>query len=585
MPLARLLRYARGHRPAVVRATAFSVLNKLFDLAPPILIGLAVDTVVERDGSFLASVGVPDLQAQLVVLAVLTVLIWGAESLFEYLFQVGWRNLAQALQHELRLDAYDHVQRLSMGWHAERSTGGLLAILNDDINQLERFLDGGANDLIQVTTTCVAVGAVFVYVSPLVALIAVAPVPFILWGSFRFQASIAPRYADVRQRAADVAGQLANNLSGIETVKAFVAEEREVERIRGLSDAYRASNQRAIALSSAFSPLIRMVIVVGFTGTLVVGGSMTLAGTMAVGSYSVLIYLTQRLLWPLTRLGQTFDLYQRAMASTTRVLDLLDTPVTEEPGVAELTEPRATIRFADVDFAYPGRERVLEQLSFEVPGGRTVAIVGPTGAGKSSIVRLLLRLYDPSGGAIEIDGRDLRDYDLDQLRGAVGLVSQHVFLFAGTVADNIRYGRPDATDAEVEAAARAAEAHDFVATLPRGYATRIGERGQKLSGGQRQRLALARALLRDPPILVLDEATSAVDNETEAAIQRSLVTATVGRTSVVIAHRLSTVRSADRIIVLEAGRVVEEGTHETLLARGGTYARLWAVQTGEIAAA
>ncbi|MEO0603954.1 MAG: ABC transporter transmembrane domain-containing protein, partial [Myxococcota bacterium] len=412
MTIARLLRYASAHRPAVIRATGFSILNKLFDLAPPILIGLAVDTVVERDASFLARVGVADLEQQLVVLAVLTVVIWGAESVFEYLFQVGWRNLAQTLQHELRLDAYDHVQRLSMGWHSERSTGGLLAILNDDINQLERFLDGGANDIIQVTTTCIAVGAVFFYVSPLVALLAVTPVPFILWGSFRFQSSIAPRYADVRQKAADVAGQLANNLSGIETVKAFVAEGREVERIRDLSDAYRSSNRHAISLSSAFSPLIRMVIVVGFTATLVVGGSMTLAGTMAVGSYSVLIYLTQRLLWPLTRLGQTFDLYQRAMASATRVLDLLDTPVTEAPGDAEVADPRAAIRFVDVDFAYPGRDPVLKTLSLEIPGGQTVAIVGPTGAGKSRLARSITevkRRHHPiDGSLVEVNCATLR---------------------------------------------------------------------------------------------------------------------------------------------------------------------------------
>ena len=584
-PLARLMRYAGPHRPAIALASTYSILNKLFDLAPPLLIGLAVDTVVERDASWLASVGVPSAEAQLIVLAVLTVLIWGAESLFEFLFQKAWRNLAQTLQHELRLDVYAHVQRLGMGWFAERSTGRLLAVLNDDVNQLERFLDGGANDLLQVSTTCVAVGAVFFWVSPMVAVLAVMPVPFIILGSFRFQSAIAPRYADVRAKAADVAGQLANNLSGIETIKAFVAEDREVERIRALSDAYRTANAHAITLSSAFSPLIRMVIVIGFTATLVVGGWLTLAGDLAVGSYSVLVFLTQRLLWPLTKLGQTFDLYQRAMASTERILDLLDTPVTERDGPTALSEVQGSVHFEGVHFAYPGREPVIRGVDLEVPAGKTVAVVGPTGAGKSTLVRLLLRLHDPTQGQVTLDGVPLGQLTLADLRGAIGLVSQNVFLFDGTVADNLRYGLIGATEEQLVAAARAAEAHDFIAALPEGYATLIGERGQKLSGGQRQRLALARALLRDPPILVLDEATSAVDNETEAAIQRSLETATLGRTTLAIAHRLSTIRHAHRIYVMEAGTVAEVGTHEELLTAGGAYARLWAVQTGERSAA
>ena len=584
-PLARLMRYAGPHRPAIALASTYSILNKLFDLAPPLLIGLAVDTVVERDASWLASVGVPSAEAQLIVLAVLTVLIWGAESLFEFLFQKAWRNLAQTLQHELRLDVYAHVQRLGMGWFAERSTGRLLAVLNDDVNQLERFLDGGANDLLQVSTTCVAVGAVFFWVSPMVAVLAVMPVPFIILGSFRFQSAIAPRYADVRAKAADVAGQLANNLSGIETIKAFVAEDREVERIRALSDAYRTANAHAITLSSAFSPLIRMVIVIGFTATLVVGGWLTLAGDLAVGSYSVLVFLTQRLLWPLTKLGQTFDLYQRAMASTERILDLLDTPVTERDGPTALSEVQGSVHFEGVHFAYPGREPVIRGVDLEVPAGKTVAVVGPTGAGKSTLVRLLLRLHDPTQGQVTLDGVPLGQLTLADLRGAIGLVSQNVFLFDGTVADNLRYGLTGATEEQLVAAARAAEAHDFIAALPEGYATLIGERGQKLSGGQRQRLALARALLRDPPILVLDEATSAVDNETEAAIQRSLETATLGRTTLAIAHRLSTIRHAHRIYVMEAGTVAEVGTHEELLTAGGAYARLWAVQTGERSAA
>jgi len=580
-PLARLLDYAQPHRAAILAASGYSILNKLFDLAPPLLIGLAVDTVVQRDSSWLASIGVPSPHAQLVIIAALTVAVWGLESVFEFLFQRAWRNLAQTLQHELRLDVYAHVQRLGMGWFADRSTGRLMAILNDDVNQLERFLDGGANDLLQVSTTCVAVGAVFFWVSPLVAVLAVLPVPFILLGSFRFQSAIAPRYAEVRAKAADVSGQLANNLSGIETIKAFVAEDREVERIRALSNAYRDANRHAIVLSAAFSPLIRMVIVVGFTATLVVGGWLTLAGTLAVGSYSVLVFLTQRLLWPLTRLGQTFDLYQRAMASTARILDLLDTPVSEHDGPYAPEQVRGEVHFDDITFAYPGREPVLHGVSLRVPAGETVAVVGPTGAGKSTLVRLLLRLHDPTSGQVTLDGEPVTQWSLPALRGATALVSQSVFLFDGTVADNLRYGLHDASDAQIEAAARAAEAHDFIAALPDGYDTLIGERGQKLSGGQRQRLALARALLRDPPILLLDEATSAVDNETEAAIQRSLERATVGRTTLVIAHRLSTVRHAHRIYVMDGGRVVEAGDHGDLLGHGGVYARLWAVQTGE----
>jgi len=583
-PLSRLLSYMAPHRVELVAATVHSVLNKVFDLAPPLLIGLAVDTVVERDASFLARIGVESVQAQLVVLAVLTVLIWGLESIFEYLLNRAWRNLAQTVQHEIRLDAYRHVQGLGMGWFAERRTGNLLAILNDDVNQLERFLNGGANALIQVATTCVTVGVVVFWVSPTVAVLAVLPVPVILWGSFRFQRRIAPRYADVRERASRVSGQLSMNLSGVETIKAFVAEDREVERVRELSEAYRSSNRHAINLSSAFSPLIRMAIVVGFTATLVWGGYLVLDDQIAVGSYSVLIFLTQRLLWPLTSLGQTFDLYQRAMASARRVLDLLDEPAALVDGTVSLPreQVRGHLRFQDVRFAYPGQDsQVLHGIDIDVPAGATVAVVGPTGAGKSTLVRLVLRLHDPTGGRVLLDGHDLRELQVADLRRAMGLVSQSVFLFDGTVADNLRYGREHATRDQLEAAARAAEAHDFVMALPQGYDTLVGERGQKLSGGQQQRLSIARALLADPPILVLDEATSAVDNETEAAIQRSLARAARGRTTLVVAHRLSTIRHADHIVVLEAGRVVEEGSHDALIAAGGTYARLWAVQTGE----
>ena len=572
----------RAHRRVVVLASAASVLNKIFDLAPPALIGAAVDVVVAREHSLLARLGVVDETHQLALLTFLTVVIWGLESAFEYAFAWLWRNLAQTAQHELRVATYTHVQDLEMAFFEDASTGGLMSVLNDDINQLERFLDGGANDLIQVATTVVVVGATFIGLSPLLAVFAIAPMPFVVAASFAYQRRIAPRYAVVRERVGLLNGLLSNNLSGIETIKSFTAEGREVTRVGNASLAYQEANKEAIRLSAAFIPLIRMVIVVGFGATLILGGWLALEGTLAVGTYSVLVFLTQRLLWPLTRLGNTFDLYQRAMASTTRVLDLLDTTRQRDDGEQPLARPQGAVVFEDVSFAYPGRPPVLTGFSLALPAGATVGIVGSTGSGKSTLMRLLLRFYDPQSGLVTLDGHDLRDLRLAELLGAVGLVSQHVYLFSGTVYDNLTYGRPGATSAEVEHAARAAEAHDFIAAMPQGYDTPIGERGQKLSGGQRQRLSLARALLCDPPLLVLDEATSAVDNETEALIQRSLRRLAVGRTMLVIAHRLSTVRHADLIVVMEGGRVIERGRHEDLVASGGRYAALWAVQTGEL---
>ncbi len=582
-PLARLLRYASPHRREVRLAVACSILNKLFDLAPPALIGAAVDTVVEQESSLLARWGVVDVRSQLAVLAAATVVIWGLESLFEYAYGVLWRNLAQTIQHGLRLDSYRHIQDLDLAWFSEQSRGGLMAVLNDDVNQLERFLDGGANDLLQLATTVVAVSIAFAGISLGVAGLAMLPIPIILWFSFSFQRRIAPRYAAVRGEVSSLNAVLENNLSGIATIKSFTSEDREAARVEAASQRYRTANAAAIKLSAAFSPMIRMAIVIGFVATLVYGGWLTIEGTLAVGAYSVLVFLTQRLLWPLTRLGSMFDLYQRAMASTTRVLDLLDTEVTVVDGERRL--PRegiaGDVRFEHVDFAYPGREPLFADFSLDVPAGHTVAFVGSTGSGKTTLVRLLLRFHEVGAGRVTIDGTDVRDLVIADVRGAVALVDQHTFLFPGTVADNIAYGRPEASRDDVERAARLAEAHAFIEDLPDGYESEIGEGGQKLSGGQRQRISIARAVLADAPILVLDEATSAVDNETEAAIQRSLAHITKGRTTLMIAHRLSTIRHADLIVVMEAGRIAERGTHEELVAKGGIYGRLWAVQTGE----
>ncbi len=580
--LSRLLQHLRPHRSTVLLASGASVLNKLFDLAPPVLIGLAVDVVTRRSTSWLAALGLATVPSQLGFLALLSFVLWSAESLFEYLQRLLWRNLAQRVQHELRINAWDHLLRLDLAWFETASSGRLLAILNDDINQLERFLDSGANEILQLTTTVLAVGGAMLWLSPAVAGVAFLPIPVILWGSLRFQKRLAPRYAEVRERAGAIATQLAHDLGGILTIKCYAAEAWSSRALRERSEAYRLSNGRAIRLSSAFVPLIRFAILFAFLSILVIGGLQAWRGELAIGTYSFLVFITQRLLWPLTGLGRTLDDWQRAMASTQRVLDLLEVPITAPVGDSPLAPAavRGEIRFEAVSFAYAGRPPLLVDFDLAVPAGHTLGIVGATGSGKTTLVKLLLRLHERQSGRITLDGTAIEALRLADLRRAIGLVSQEAFLFEGSVAENIAYGSFDARRTAIERAAALAEAAAFIEELPDGYDTIVGERGQRLSGGQRQRIALARAILRDPPVLILDEATAAMDNETEAAIQRSLDRFTAGRTTLVIAHRLSTVRHADRIVVIERGRIVESGRHEQLLRRGGPYASLWRVQAG-----
>jgi len=580
-PLMRLLSQLRHHRGTVLLASICSILNKVWDLAPPVLIGMAIDVVAAQEDSFLAQFGYPDVYEQLYILTGITVVIWVLESIFQYFYAVLWRNLAQTAQHELRMSAYTHIQDLEMEWYSEQSTGSLMAIMNDDVNQLERFLDQGATDLLHVATTIIVVGAIMISVAPEVALLAILPVPIIVGGSFIYQRRIAVRYTKVRGKVADLSALLNNNLHGITTIKSFTAEEREVERVGDASMSYREANRDAIRLSASFVPIIRMAILFAFTANMLVGGWYALDGRISLGAYSVIVFITQRLLWPLTRLGETFDLYQRAMASVTRVLDLLDTKIGIVEGETRLESVRGEIGFSGVGFSYPEREIVLEGIDFAIPAGKTVGLVGSTGSGKTTLVRLLLRFHDPDSGAVTLDGHDIRDLTLQSLRGSVALVSQTTTLFPGSVRDNVRYGDPDADEAAVVEAARVAEALGFIEELPYGWETDIGEGGHRLSGGQRQRIAIARAVLKDAPVLVLDEATSNVDNETEAALKRSIETISEGRTTLIIAHRLSTVRNADVIAVIGDGHISETGTHEELLENSGLYSRLWAVQTGE----
>ncbi len=581
-PLSRLWRYARGYRKRFVLATLWSFLNKAVDLAPPFLIGMAIDVVVNGSDSLLGRLGISDQKDQILILGIITFVVWSLESIFEYLLGIEWRNLAQSIQHDLRVDTYEQMQTLDVSYFEDRSTGDLMAVLNDDVNQLERFLDVGANEVVQLLTSVTLISATFFIIAPSVAWLAVLPIPVILWGSFLFQKKIEPRYALVRDESAAINSQLSNNIGGISTIKAFTAEGREVDRITAASNRYRIANRSAIKLSSAFSPLIRVAILVGFTATLVWGGFLAIEGQLNVGLYSVMVFLTQRLLWPLTKLGQTVDLYQRAMASTNRILDVLDTEPTIIDGSVETKpdETRGTIDFHGVTFSYDDGYPILKDMTLTISPKSTTAFVGATGSGKTTIIKLILRFYDPESGSITLDGIGLTTMAQEDLRQSMALVSQDVFLFHGTVAENIAYGAPEATQSSIEDAARTAEAHTFIEALPDGYRTIIGERGQKLSGGQRQRISIARALLTDSPVLILDEATSAVDNETEAAIQRSLARVSHDRTMVVIAHRLSTIRNADRIYVIDDGSVSQVGTHTELIEVAGIYRTLWDVQTG-----
>ncbi|HRJ27525.1 MAG TPA: ABC transporter ATP-binding protein [Fimbriimonadaceae bacterium] len=580
--LKRLWKTARRHRPRIFGATVATTLGKVMDVFPEILIGAVIDVVVRGEQSFLATwLGIQDVWPQLVVLAIINAVVWILESTFGYISAVMWRNIAQSIQHDIRTGLYAHVQNLEVSWFEDTTSGGLLSVLNDDINQLERFLDSGASSIIELFWNIVLVGLVFAASSTTLLALAFLPIPLITLGSIYYQKRLGPRYRKVREKVADLSSTLAINLGGITTIKAFHTEEQEARRVETTSNEYRQANQEAIRYSAAFVPLIRMLILAGFTCTLVVGGYLVLQKQLEVALYSVLIFMTQRLLWPMTRLGETLDQYQRFQASIQRIFKLLDAQPQMQPGLLKLPpDSPGEIEFQNVSFAYHPESPILKKINLKIPAGETHAIVGTTGSGKSTLLKLLLRFHDPDSGKITLDGHDLKDLQYNAIRQAIGFVGQDVFLFQGTIQENIAYGSPQATLDEISQAAQAAEAHPFIQHLPQSYATTVGDKGQKLSAGQKQRITLARALLRNPTILVLDEATSNVDNETEAAIQNSLAKITQDRTTLLVAHRLSTVRNAHKIWVLEHGSIAESGTHEELLQQAGIYAALWRIQTG-----
>ncbi len=590
-PMGRLFRYLGPYRARLTGAVTSSVVNKVLDMMPPLLVGWVVDSLRGEAPAWISHLaGTADPWRLAVVLSGLSVVIFFFESVFQWFYQAGFMVLAQRVQHDLRMDAYDRIQAREIAFFEEHRLGEVLAMLNDDVNQLERFLNTGFNELIQLVVLFFFAGVIMLATSWKLSIVGMAPIPIIVWGGFLYQRKISPRYRRVRAAVGSLASRLENNIAGIQVIQSFTAERFESGRVRRVSDEYRDANFDAIRLSAIYVPIIRLAIVAGFAGVLLLGSYWVLNGSRQITAGELVLFamLTERLLWPLTRLGATLDDYERAKASARRTFGLLDAePAIEDPAQpVTLPRVRGEVAFENVTFAYRrGAHQgasILRDVSFRVAAGETLGIAGPTGAGKSTLIKLILRFYDVTSGAVRIDGYDVRTLRLADLRSMIALVSQDIYLFHGTIRENIAYVRSDAPLAEVVRAARLAQLHDFVASLPEGYDTMVGERGIKLSGGQRQRLSIARAIVKDAPILILDEATSSVDTETERAIQQSLKSLTAGRTALVIAHRLSTIRHADRIIVLRDGRVAEEGHHDDLLAKGGTYADLWHIQSGEL---
>ncbi|WP_336021513.1 ABC transporter ATP-binding protein [Halobellus salinisoli] len=572
-----------------------TIIGRILGLVPAFIIGLAVDAIFLNQRPYrlpgIPASWVPASSAEQLWFSIgllLAATVLGAvASWFE---DWGWSVFAQRIQHELRIDAYARMQRLDLAYFTGQRTGELMSILNNDVNALETFLEDGLSSIFWVAATFVGIGAILVSLNQPLALVTLLPVPFLAAFTLVFTRVIEPRYLQIRGEISDLNARFENNISGIEAIKTEHAEAYEEGRVETASRGYLNANLDAVRIQITYFPGLTLIAGVGFALTFLVGGFWVLTGppfgltaALTPGEFITFVIYAQQYVWPIIQFGSVVDDYERAKAAGTRVSRLLrlEPSVRDVTDADPLTVTDGRVEYDAVSFGY-GDDEIISEVSFTAEGGETIGIVGPTGAGKSTLLKLLPRLYDVDEGSIRIDGQAVHTVQLESLRRALGYVSQEPMLFYGTVSENIRYGSFEATDDEIRQAARRARAHEFIENLPNGYDTLVGERGVKLSGGQRQRVAIARTILKDPEILVLDEATSHVDTETEALIQQSLAEFARDRTTFVIAHRLSTVRRADRILVLDDGRLVEYGTHDELLAADGLYANFWRVQAGDI---
>jgi len=596
-PLWRLFkRYGHGERHWLAVGLVTSVFTYAALLVTPLVLGTTIDAVFTQESAYALPLvpesWLPDnrtAQFWLSTAVIGTALLGGA--VLQWIRGVSINFFAHGVMYAIRVAAYEKMQRLDMTFFDNKETGEVMSILNNDTSNLETFFDNALGDSVRIGVIVVGVTAALLYTNRQLALVTLGAVPLLVGFTWWFMRVIEPRYTHHRETIGDLNTRIENGLSGIELVKTTSTEEYENDRVQDVSRDVFDANMEVLKLSYFYRPGMKLITGTALLTTFVLGGlwvfsgpPLFFSGELTTGDFVVFMLLTQRLTGPMAQLSNIVDWYENAKASGKRICGLLDVPVRIEnaPNPVALEGVDGWIEYDDVRFAYEGEEAVLDGVDIEVEAGETVALVGATGAGKSTVAKLLLRLYDVDGGPIRIDGHDVRDVALSDLRESIGYVSQDTFLFDGTVAENIRYGRFDASDDDVREAAKAAEAHAFIEGLSEGYETRVGERGVKLSGGQRQRIALARVILQDPAIILLDEATASVDTETEYLIQRSLDRLTADRTTLAIAHRLSTIKDADTILVLENGRVVERGSHEELLAADGLYANLWGVQAGEI---